>query len=349
MPENRTGRSLPKKTQVIAQGPGGEVVIYQDPERQVRVDVRLERETVWLNLNQIAQLFERDKSVISRHLRNIFREGELDRNSVVAFFATVQDEGGRQVVRNIEYYNLDAILSVGYRVNSKRGTQFRIWATRVLREHLVKGYTVNQRRLAELQQTIQVLASIPDRRMLAGDEAAALLHLLRDYSFALTLLDDYDHGRLPPVRGEPQAAVPISREEALRLVDSLRLHFGGSDLFGRLQGNGLDSAMAAIFQTAGGKDVYPTLAEKAAHLLYFTVKNHPFVDGNKRIGAALFLWLLEKNGALHLPDGRRRFSEEALVALTLLVAESNSKDKETIIQLISALFQQPQMRERAKS
>lgn len=348
MPENRIRRAQPEEPQVRAQGPGGEVAIYQDPGRQVRVDVRLEQDTLWLNLNQMATLFERDKSVISRHLRNIFREGELDREATVAFFATVQDEGGRQVVRSIEYYNLDAILSVGYRVNSKRGTQFRIWATQVLRDHLVQGYTVHQRRLAELRKTIQVLASIPERRALAGNQAAALLHLLHEYSHALSLLDDYDHGRLPSVHCEPETAAPISLEEALRLVESLRAQFGGNDLFGRLQGHGLDSALAAIFQTAGGKEVYPTRAEKAAHLLYFVVKNHPFVDGNKRIGAALFLWFLEKNGALHLPDGRRRFSEEALVALTLLVAESDPRDKETIIQLIAALFQQPHWRERTQ-
>lgn len=338
MAKKQSRKPRREKPRAVAGGPGGEVVIYEDPEHRVRVDVRLEAETLWLNLNQLSRLFGRDKSVISRHLRNIFREGDLAREATVAFFATVQQEGGREVTRQVEYYNLDAIISVGYRVNSKRGTQFRIWATQVLRDHLLKGYSVNTRRLAELQKTIQVLAAVPDRRALAGDEAAALLHLLRDYSFALALLDDYDHGRLPSVRAEPQAVEAISLDEALRLVESLRAQFGGSPLFGRLQGSGLESALAAVFQTVGGKDAYPTLAEKAAHLLYFLVKNHPFVDGNKRIGAALFLWFLEKNGALTLPDGRRRFSEEALVALTLLVAESDPKDKEIMTRLIAALF-----------
>ena len=171
------------------------IAIYETPGG-VRVDVKLEKETVWLNLNQMTTLFDRDKSVISRHLRNVFKEKELDRDSTVAFFATVQDEGGRTVERQVEYYNLDAVISVGYRVNSKRGTQFRIWATSVLRDHLLKGYTVNERRLRELNQTIRLIADVAGRRELSGDEAKALLSVVADYSFALDLLDDYDHQRV---------------------------------------------------------------------------------------------------------------------------------------------------------
>lgn len=247
MAKKQSREARPGKPRAIVCGPGGEVVIYEDPEQRVRVDVRLEAETLWLNLNQLSQLFGRDKSVISRHLRNIFREGELAWEATVAFFATVQKEGGREVTRQVEYYNLDTIISVGYRVNSKCGTQFRIWATQVLRDHLLKGCSVNTRRLAELQKTIEVVAAVLDRRALAGDEAAALLHLLRDYSFALALLDDFDHGRLPAVRTEPQAVEAISLDEALRLVQFLRVQFGGSPLFGRLKGSGPESAPAAVF------------------------------------------------------------------------------------------------------
>ncbi len=339
MAKAKTHKAEPGKPRAIAAGPGGEVVIYEDPERQVRVDVRLDQETLWLNLNQLAQLFERDKSVISRHLRNIFREGELDRNATVAFFATVQQEGDRRVTRQVEYYNLDAILSVGYRVNSKRGTQSRIWATRVLRDHILKGYTVNARRLEELQQTIRVVAAVANRRALSGDEATALLRVVSEYSFALDLVDDYDRGRLPKPSGRPQRAKPITPEEARRIVSVLRERFGGSYLFGREKDDGLESALAAVFQTAAGRDVYPTLEKKAAHLLHFLVKNHPFVDGNKRIGAALFLWFLQKNGMLLSAEGKNRISEEALVALTLLIAESVPKDKKVILRLSICLLQ----------
>ena len=196
MPKRKPARSSPVLREPSAPH-GGEILLYQTPDGSVKLDVRLEQETIWLNLNQLAALFERDKSVISRHLRNIYKEGELEREATVAFFATVQDEGGRQVTRQVEYYNLDAIISVGYRVNSKRGTQFRIWATQVLREHILKGYTVNARRLQELRQTIRLVSTLADQHTLSSDEAAGLLRVVRDYAFALELIDDYDHGRIP--------------------------------------------------------------------------------------------------------------------------------------------------------
>uniref|UniRef100_A0A831ZRL7 Cytochrome C biogenesis protein CycH n=1 Tax=Desulfacinum infernum TaxID=35837 RepID=A0A831ZRL7_9BACT len=318
---------------------GGEIVLYQAADGSVKLDVRLEKETIWLSLNQMATLFERDKSVISRHLRNIYEEAELDREATVAFFATVQDEGGRRVTRRIEYYNLDAVISVGYRVNSKRGTQFRIWATQVLRDHLLKGYTVNARRLQELKQTIKLVASLADRRTLSSDEATALLRVVHDYAFALDVLDDYDHGRFPQLIERPSAGTPITLDEARQLVSALRKHWGCSPLFGQERGNSLHGALAAVFQTAGGCEIYPTLEEKAAHLLYFIVKDHPFVDGNKRIGAALFLRFLDKNDALLRADGTSRVSNEALVALTLLVAESAPREKEAMTRLIAYLLQ----------
>lgn len=330
------------KEPVAAYGqPGGEIVLFQTPDGKVTLDVRLEQDTIWLSLNQMAALFERDKSVISRHLRNIYREGELDKVATVAFFATVQEEGGRRVTRQVEYYNLDAIISVGYRVNSKRGTQFRIWATQVLRDHILKGYTVNQRRLAELKKTLKLVASVTDQRMLSSDEAGALLRVVRDYAFALDVLDEYDHGRLPRLARPSRPVEPIHPNEARQLVAAMRVHFSGSDLFGREKDGGLESSLAAVLQTVGGQDAYPTVEEKAAALLYFLVKNHPFVDGNKRIGAALFLRFLEKNGALYRPDGTRRLSDEALVALTLLIAESSPREKETLTHLVAYLLQGP--------
>jgi prophage maintenance system killer protein len=330
-----TGRNPVHEPATAHDAPGGEIMFYQTPDRKVRLDVRLKRETIWLNLNQMAALFERDKSVISRHLHKIFQEGELDRDSVVAFFATTAADGKTY---QVEYYNLDAILSVGYRVNSKRGTQFRIWATQVLRDHLVKGYTVNARRLEALQQTIQVVASLADKRRLSGDEATALLRVVRDYARGLSLLEDYDQRRILKTRGTTASAQRISLEEAHRLIATMRKELNAGELFGREGSYSLAGILDGIFQTASGTELYPTLEEKAAHLLYFVVKDHPFVDGNKRIGAALFLNFLDKNGALYRTDGTPRVSEEALVAVTLLLAESRPADKDLLTGLVVALL-----------
>lgn len=315
--------------------PTGEIVLYSAPDGTVSLDVKLEQDTIWLSLNQMTALFERDKSVISRHLRNVFREGELERVAVVAFFATTAADGKTY---QVEYFNLDAVLSVGYRVNSKRGTQFRIWATRVLRDHLLKGYSVNEKRLHDLNQAVRLIAGVVDRRDLSGDEAKALLRVVGEYRFALDLLDDYDYQRVgaPPAGGK--TVHPLTYPEALRIVDQLRERFGGSSLFGRQKDEGLQGALGAVMQTFDGKDVYPSLEEKAAHLLYFLIKNHVFVDGNKRIGAAVFLWFLEKNGALRDRKGEPRISVAALVAVTLLVAESKPEEKEIIVRIVTHLL-----------
>jgi prophage maintenance system killer protein len=313
------------------------IVIYQSPEG-VRVDVKLERETVWLNLNQIAGLFDRDKSVISRHLSNIFKEQELRKDSTVAFFATVQDEGGRTIERQIEYYNLDAVISVGYRVNSKRGTQFRIWATGILRDHILKGYTINERRLKELNQAIRLIADVANRRELTGDEAKALLQVVADYSFALDLLDDYDHQRVTVPGKTPGIVTPLAYEEARRIVDHLRGKFGTSNIFGLEKDDSLKGALGAIMQTFDGKDVYLGIEEKAASLLYFLIKDHPFVDGNKRIGVALFIWFMEKNDALYRSDGTKRIADNALVAMTLLIAESQPREKDILTRVLINLI-----------
>lgn len=319
-------------------GYGGEVVLYEAPDGSVSLEVRLEKETIWLSLSQMAALFERDKSVISRHLSNVFKEGELSREATVAFFATVQEEGARRVTRQVEHYNLDAIISVGYRVNSKRGTQFRIWATKVLREHLVKGYTVNERRLKELRQSIRLIGRVLDRYDVTSEQAKGLLAVVADYERALDLIDDYDHQRLRRKPLRVRKAVGIGYEEAIAIVEHLRAKFRGSALFGREKDDSLKSSLNAVMQTFDGKDVYPSLEEKAAHLLYFLVKNHSFVDGNKRIAAALFLWFLEKNGMLYRPDGTKRLAENALVAITLMIAESPPDQKELLTSMVAQLI-----------
>ena len=313
----------------------GEVVLYRASDGTVSLDVRLERETIWLNLNQMADLFDRDKSVISRHLRNVFDDGELERGSVVAFFATTAADGKTY---QIEHFDLDVIISIGYRVNSKRGTQFRIWATQVLREHLLKGYTVNERRLKELNQAIRLIADVAVRRELTGDEATGLLRVVADYSYALDLLDDYDNQRVAVAQITRADAVPVTYDEARDAIERLRRKFKASDLFGREKDDSLRGSLQSVMQTAGGKDVYPSIEEKAAHLLYFLVKNHSFVDGNKRIAAALFLWFLQKNRALYRPDGTKRIADNALVAMTLLIAESRPAEKSVLVSVIVNLI-----------
>jgi len=315
--------------------PESQVVICKAPGGSVSLKVKLRGETVWLNLNQMAQLFDRDKSVISRHLRNVFKEKELERNSVVAFFATTAADGKTY---KVEYFNLDVILSVGYRVNSKRGTQFRIWATSVLRDYLLRGYSVNERRLKELNQAIRLIADVAERRTLSGEEATALLRVVADYSFALDLLDAYDRQTVSVPKGSRRRVEGITLEEARKTVTRLREHYRAGSLFGRERDGSLSGALHAVFQTFEGKDLYPTLEEKAAHLLYFLVKNHPFVDGNKRIAATLFLWFLQKNAVLYLFDGTKRIADNALVAMTLLIAESRPQEKDLLTRVLVHLI-----------
>lgn len=264
----------------------GEVVLYEAADGGPALDVRLEKETVWLSQRQMAELLEKDTDTIGLHIRNIFKEKELDEGATTEESSVVQTEGGRKVRRPIRRYNLDVIISVGYRVKSKRGTQFRIWATRVLREHLVRGYTVNERRLGELQQAVRLVADVAERRELSGDDAAAVLRVVADYAYALDVLDDYDHQRVQLREVSPGPVSPLTVEEARRVVERLRERFGGSALFGREKDSGLEGSLAAVVQTFSGAEVYPSLEEKAANLLYFLTKNHHFVDGNKRVALA---------------------------------------------------------------
>ena len=315
-----------------------ELVLYTSADGTVRLDIQLEQETVWLSLNQLAELFGRDKSVISRHLRNIYQEGELDRQATVAKNATVQSEAGRSVVRDIEYYNLDAIISVGYRVNSKRGTEFRIWATNVLKQHIVQGYTVNAKRLKELKQTLKLAADISKRKELTGDEASILLQTVSEYAAALNLLDDYDHQRVTIGKTSRRQAKPVSYGEVVDVIAAMREKFGDSDVFGREKDQSLHSSLHAVMQSFDGKDVYPSVEEKAAHLLYFMVKNHSFVDGNKRIAAAVFLRFADKNGLLRDREGGKRIADNALVAMTLMIAESRPQEKAVITAMLTNLI-----------
>jgi hypothetical protein len=315
--------------------PGGEITVFQAPDGAVRVEVRLERDTVWLTQAQMAELFGRERSVVTKHVRNVFREGELAADSVCAKFAHTAADGKTY---QVDAYNLDVVISVGYRVKSARGTQFRIWATQVLRDHLVKGYTTNAARLRDLNQAVRLVADTARRRELSGDEAQALLAVVGDYHRALALLDDYDHQRVAKPEARGAATWVLRHDEARRIVGRLRGRFGGSALFGVEKDQGLASALGAVMQTFGGEDLYTSLEEKAAQLLYLLVKNHAFVDGNKRIAAALFLWFLERNGALRHADGTPRIGDGALVALTLMIAESRPQEKDVLVRIVMHLL-----------
>jgi prophage maintenance system killer protein len=321
----------------------GEIIIYKAKDGKGQVEVRLDRDTLWLDAHQMASLFQRDRSVIVRHIGNIYGTKELEQLSTCAKNAQVAADGK---VRQMDLYNLDMIIAVGYRVNSKRGTQFRIWSTQVLKDHLLRGYTVNEKRLLEqntrlkeLQKTVELMGRLIDGRDLQHDQAKGLLKVIADYAHALTLLDQYDHQRLTLSGTTAAPAFTITYEMAKDGIARLGAQDGaGGGLFGREKDDSFRSSIATIYQTFGGRDVYPSLEEKAAHLLYFVIKNHSFVDGNKRIGAFLFLWFMEANGILYGPEGRKRLGDNALVALTLMIAESRACDKDTIVKVIVNLI-----------
>ena len=322
----------------------GSVTLYQTPDGCSALDVRLNGETVWLNLSQMASLFERDKSVISRHLRNVLEKKELNRDSVVAFFATTATDGKTY---RVEFFNLDAILAVGYRVNSRRGTEFRIWATQILRDHLVTGYTLNEKRLqaqvarlTELQSAVDIMGRIIANKAITGTESEGLLKVITDYSLALRLLDQYDHQQLRVHGTTAINTFVLTYEAAISAIARMAEIMGSAadGLFGREKDKGLASAIGAVYQTFNGHDLYPSTEEKAAHLLYFVVKNHAFVDGNKRIAAFLFIWFLSESNLLYRKDGSKRLADNALVALTLLIAESKPVEMDAICKVIVNLI-----------
>lgn len=322
-----------------------QIIIYQAPNGKTAIDVKIEDNTIWLTLTQIAELFGKNKSTISRHLNNIYKEEELLQEATVAKNATVQTEGNRTVERIIDYYNLDAIISVGYRVSSKQGTQFRIWANNILKEYLVNGYSLNESRLKDqneqlnsLKNTVNLLSNILENKSLNTDEATGLLRVVTDYAYALDILDKYDHQQLTIEGTTAKELFIIDYNEAKRAIYDLKDKFGGSSLFGNEKDESFKSSIATIYQTFSGIDLYPSIEEKAANLLYFVVKNHSFSDGNKRIAAYLFVWFLEKNNILYRIDGSKRIANNALVALTLMIAESKSDEKEIMVKVIVSLI-----------
>jgi len=328
--------------------PSDEIVLYEAPDGQVRLDVRLERETVWLSQAQMAELFGRERSVITKHLRNVYAEGELAVEGTSAKLAQVQTEGGRTVTREVDHYNLDAILSVGYRVNSKRGTQFRIWATRTLRDHVLQGYSLNERRLREkgldeIEQAVALLARTLDHHALITDEGRAVLDVVQQYARSWRLLLEYDEDRLPetPARPSPPTAdltLDAARRAIVQMRDALAARGEVTGLFGQERGEQLAGILRSIEQTFDGEPLYPSVEARAAHLLYFVIKDHPFVDGNKRIGSLLFLEYQRLNGVLLRSDSTLRFADNALVALALLIAESDPGHKQLVIRVILNLL-----------
>jgi prophage maintenance system killer protein/prophage antirepressor-like protein len=318
-----------------------EIVIYTTKNGHIQLDVSLIDETVWLSINQMVTLFGRDKSVISRHLTNIFKTNELDKESTVAKFATVQKEGDREVKREVEYYNLDAILSVGYRVNSKEGVQFRKWASQLLKEHLVRGYTTYDKRLTErgvreLQQTIELLQKTLVHHDLVNDLGQETIQLILTYAKTWSLLLAYDEGDLKLPTKSAVSTSKLNYKTALLAIHSLKMELSSrqeaSALFGYESNNGLSSILDNIEQTFDGESLYQTVEEKAAHLLYFIIKDHPFTDGNKRIGSFIFLLYLKSQ---NIPI---KLNDNGLVALALLVAESNPSQKDMLIRLIVNLL-----------
>lgn len=317
-----------------------DIVIYQSENGTASLEVRLDHETVWLTQDQMAELFGRERSVITKHLRNVFKEGELEENSVRAKYAHTAIDGKEY---QTQFYNLDAIISVGYRVNSKQGTRFRQWATQVLRDHIVKGYTVNEQRLREesaklreMRRTMELLARTLTAQELVTDTGRDVLRVINDYAYALATLDRYDHGTLAIEGVTRKALHVIDYDEGIQIVNSMKREFDG--LFGVEKDQGFKSALGAIYQTFDGEELYPSVEEKGANLLYFVVKNHAFSDGNKRIAAALFIYFLGMNAILYRADGNKRLADNALVALTLLIAESRPEEKETIVKVVVNLI-----------
>jgi len=322
--------------------PRGEIIIYRTKDNKIQLNVKLDSETVWLTQKQIAQLFGTQRPAITKHLHNIFKTGELKESAVCSILEHTAKDGKDY---KTQFYSLDAIISVGYRVNSSRATQFRIWATNVLKRHLIDGYTLNEKRLKEqlgklhtLQQAVKLISSMKDRKQLEYKEALGLLEVINDYNYALGLLDDYDNKRLKISRTSKQEKFILDYNFAKEAVNELKKKFYTSSVFGVERDNSFKSSIASVYQSFDRKDLYPSIEEKAANLLYFIVKNHSFVDGNKRIAASIFLWFLEKNGILYNQDGSKRIANNALVALTLMIAESHPNERDIIVTLVVNLI-----------
>ena len=319
--------------------------IFRLPNGKTEIAVRLENETVWLSQKQMSELFDKDADTIGLHLKNIFSSNELDEESTTEDFSVVQIEGQRKVKRKIKHYNLDAIISVGYRVNSSRGIQFRKWASNILKEYLIQGYSINERllkqkveQLQELQKSVKILGNIIQQKALTDEESSGLLQIISNYAYALDILDQYDYQTLAIESTSGREIYQVSYSEAIAQIQLVKEKYGNSDLFGKEKDESFMSSISTIYQTFEGGDLYPSIEEKAANLLYLVTKNHSFIDGNKRIAAFLFLYFMEKNHILYDENGRKRIADNALVALTLMIAVSNTEEKDTITKVIVSLI-----------
>ena len=323
------------------------IVIYKDENNAIQLDVKMDGDMIWLTRQQLATLFGRDYKTISKHINNALKE-ELADEVVVAKFANTTQHGaieGKTQTHELEYFNLEMVTSVGYRVKSNRGVQFRKWANKILKDYLVKGYAVNQRihkeQIGELRQLVGMLGrTIQNQPLMTDDETNALFEVVTDYTYALDTLDNYDYERLTIDKTTQEDKFHATYENAMQAINGLREKFGGSTLFGNEKDESFKSSIGQIYQTFGGKELYPSVEEKAAMLLYLVTKNHSFSDGNKRIAATLFLWFLNNNRILYRPDGSKRIADNTLVALTLMIAESRTEEKDVMVKVVVNLINQ---------
>ena len=319
------------------------IEIYSSQDGSIQLKVKLENDTVWLTQSQMAELFGVDRTSIVRHIRNIYKSEELDQNSTCAKNAQVRTEGNRSILREIPYYNLDMIISVGYRVNSKNATSFRRWATSVLKQYLIKGYVINQQikldRYNELKDVVRLMSrtvGLQDR--VTSEEYGGLFNVISDYVYALDTLDHYDYQSLSIQKTTKEESFRATYDNAMEAISALKEKFGGSQWFANEKDESFKSSIGQIYQTFGGEDLYPSVEEKAAMLLYLVVKNHSFSDGNKRIAAMLFLWFLNNNHVLYAEDGHKRIADNTLVALTLMIAESRTEEKDVMVKVVVNLI-----------
>lgn len=317
------------------------IVIYRTSDGQTSVSVRMDGDTVWLSQAQMAELFQKDRTVIGRHISNIYKEHELERETTCANFAHMGKEADQTYQTTL--YNLDVVISVGYRVKSQRGTQFRIWANKVLKDYLVKGYAVNkaltEQRYSELKQLVAVLGrTVKSQEALTSKDALDLIEVVSNYTYALDILDRYDYQQLSIEQTTSEEKFHATYEGAMNVIRELKAKFGGSKWFANEKDDSFKSSIGQIYQTFDGHDLYPSVEEKAAMLLYLVTKNHSFTDGNKRIAATLFLWFMAENGILYNPDGTKRIADNTLVALTLMIAESRTEEKDTMVKVLVNLI-----------
>ncbi len=319
------------------------IEIYSSQDGSIQLNVKLENDTVWLTQSQMAELFGVDRTSIVRHIRNIYKSEELDQNSTCAKNAQLRTEGHRSILREIPYYNLDMIISVGYRVNSKNATSFRRWATSVLKQYLIKGYVINQQikldRYNELKDVVRLMSrTVGMQEKVTSEEYGGLFNVISDYVYALDTLDHYDYQSLSIQKTTKEESFRATYENAMEAINVLKDKFGGSQWFANEKDDSFKSSIGQIYQTFGGEDLYPSVEEKAAMLLYLVVKNHSFSDGNKRIAAMLFLWFLNNNHVLYAEDGHKRIADNTLVALTLMIAESRTEEKDVMVKVVVNLI-----------